>query len=472
MTTEFRLPDLGEDVTSGDVLSLLVSEGDDIQVDQGVLELETDKATVEVPCSVAGRITRIHIAEGQTVDAGAGILSIEESAVGAADSGRTKKTKSAPAPMKQPVRVVETTSSTAAPEAVSVAPAQTAQVQAAQVQAAQVQAAQVQAAPAASKPPKPSGQAREEHGEEHREERREEHGRAPAGPAVRRMARELGVDLALVPASDPSGRITKEDVTAYVRETTAKAASVADPASGRLERDRWGAILREPLSKIRQTIARKMVESYTTIPQLTNFDDADITELEQIRQTSKKDYERRGIKLTTLPFLIKALASALKSHSGVNASLDSETAEIIYKKYVSIGVAVDTPRGLVVPVIRNVDEMNIPQIAHALAELATSAREGRYTVDDLRGGTFTISNLGAVGGTYSTPLINPPEVAILLPGRARTKPVYVDERVEPRLMLPLSLTYDHRVVDGAVAARFLNEVKGYLEAPGRLLLAI
>jgi len=222
---------------------------------------------------------------------------------------------------------------------------------------------------------------------------------------------------------------------------------------------------------MRQTIASNMVHSYTTIPQLTNFDDADITELEKIRQESKADYAANGIKLTAMPFLIKAVASALKHHPIVNASVDPESNQIIYKEYVNIGIAVDTEKGLLVPVMRDVDRMNIPQIAHALARLSQQARTGKYTIEDLRGGTFTISNLGAIGGSYSTPIINPPEVAILLPGRARMMPIYVGDQLKPRLMLPLSITYDHRAVDGAAAARFLNDVKGYLSAPGRLLLA-
>jgi pyruvate dehydrogenase E2 component (dihydrolipoamide acetyltransferase) len=225
------------------------------------------------------------------------------------------------------------------------------------------------------------------------------------------------------------------------------------------------------MSRLRQTIARNMTASYTTIPQLTNFDDVDVTELEDMREQSKADYADRGIKLTTLPFLIKAAASALKRHPLLNASVDMENHEIIYKEYVHIGIAVDTDRGLVVPVLRDVDRKSISQIASEIDELATTVRDGQFDLDILRGGTFTISNLGSVGGTYSTPIINPPQVAILLVGRTRTMPQIIDDAVCPRLMMPLSITYDHRLVDGAAAARFLNEVKSFLAAPGRLLLA-
>jgi pyruvate dehydrogenase E2 component (dihydrolipoamide acetyltransferase) len=214
-----------------------------------------------------------------------------------------------------------------------------------------------------------------------------------------------------------------------------------------------------------------MVQSYTTIPQLTNFDDVDVTELEDMREQSKPDYADRGIRLTTLPFLIKAIASSLRRHPILNASVDMDENQIIYKEYVNIGIAVDTDRGLVVPVLRDADRKSISQIATEIDELAGAVREGKFDLDLLKGGTFTISNLGSVGGTYSTPIINPPQVAILLIGRARTMPQFADDVILPRLMMPLSITYDHRVVDGAAAARFLNEVKGYLAAPGRLLLA-
>ena len=216
-----------------------------------------------------------------------------------------------------------------------------------------------------------------------------------------------------------------------------------------------------------------MLQSYSTIPQLTNFDDVDTTELEHLRKESKDDYAAKGIKLTAMPFIVKALASSLKDHPIINASIDTEANEIVYKEYVNVGIAVDTEKGLVVPVLRDADRKNIPTIAREIAELAESVRDGSFAVDDLRGGTFTISNLGAIGGTYSTPIINPPEVAILLVGRSRMLPLWDKAKGEfvPKLMMPLSLTYDHRIVDGAAAARFLNEVKGYLANPGRLLLA-
>jgi pyruvate dehydrogenase E2 component (dihydrolipoamide acetyltransferase) len=227
----------------------------------------------------------------------------------------------------------------------------------------------------------------------------------------------------------------------------------------------------EKMSRMRKTIAANMVASYSNIPQLTNFDDVDVTELEDIRVQSKDDYAKRGLKLSQMPFLIKAIASSLKLHPIVNASVDMEAGNVIYKEYVNIGIAVDTDRGLMVPVLRDADRLSISQIAKEMDRLITAAREGTLSIEEMRGGTFTISNMGAVGGTYSTPIINPPEVAILLVGRSRMLPTIVDDAIEARLIMPLSLTYDHRVVDGADAARFVNDVKGFLSAPGRLLLA-
>jgi pyruvate/2-oxoglutarate dehydrogenase complex dihydrolipoamide acyltransferase (E2) component len=296
---------------------------------------------------------------------------------------------------------------------------------------------------------------------------------APAGPAVRRLARELAVDLSRVQGTGTGGRITRDDVIKAVRHANVAAGSAAQFTAGAAEeRDSYGLIRRETMSKVRKTIAVNMVRSATTIPHLTNFDDADITELERLRKESASSYADSGIKLTSLAFVLKAVALALEQHPMLNASVEMESGEIIYKQYINLGVAVDTDRGLIVPVLRGVDELSIPQIAQGVQNLADKVRQNKQSLDDLRGGTFTISNLGAVGGQYSTPIINFPEVAILLVGRSRKLPVVtVDDKIEPRLTMPLSLSYDHRVVDGAAASRFLNEVIGYLESPGRLLLA-
>jgi len=223
---------------------------------------------------------------------------------------------------------------------------------------------------------------------------------------------------------------------------------------------------------MRKTIATNMVRSVTTIPHLTNFDDADVTELKRLRKASAGEQAKGNVKLTALSFVIKAVSLSLRQHPTINATIDPDKGEIVYKEYVNIGLAVDTPRGLVVPVLRDCDQLSIPQIAQAIGETAEKAKHSQYGLEDLRGGTFTISNLGAIGGTYSTPIINWPEVAILLVGRSRKMPVVHEDRIEPRLLMPLSLSYDHRIIDGAMAARFLNEVIGYLESPGRLLLSM
>ncbi|MFM7845692.1 MAG: 2-oxo acid dehydrogenase subunit E2, partial [Planctomycetota bacterium] len=333
-----------------------------------------------------------------------------------------------------------------------------------------------------------------------------------AGPAIRRFAREVGVDLRVVEGTGENGRITREDVLEVVRRASQQvsrtagaavgalgavasavvhsAAQIVSHAQGSAEagatsapaptaaaatpgdgRDAWGPVRVERMTKIRKTIATKMHESWTTVPRVTNMDDADITELEKIRQASKEDYAARGIKLTSLPFVIKAVAMALRNNPVLNASIDMESGTIIYKDYINIGIAVDSDRGLVVPSLRAVDDLSIAEIARRLAGVADMVRDNSFAIDDLRGSTFTISNLGAVGGSYATPIINTPEVAILLVGRARQLPVVIDNQIVPRLMLPLSLSYDHRLVDGGAAARFLNDVITYLKAPSRLLLA-
>ena len=314
-------------------------------------------------------------------------------------------------------------------------------------------------------------------------------GNVAAGPAIRRFAREVGVDLAGVTGSGEAGRITREDILNAVRQanrggtvtqtstapsasssSAATTSSVTSSATG--EQDNWGPVRVERMSRMRKTIAEQMHRSWSTVPRVTNFDDADITDLEEFRQSSKDDYASQGIKLTTMPFLIKAVAMALRTNPALNANIDMEQGEIIYKEYVNLGIAVDTDRGLVVPNLRNTDRNSIPDIARQLSLLAENARTNNFTIDDTRGGTFTISNLGAIGGTYSTPIVNVPETAILLVGRSRKMPVVIGDEIQVRLMMPLSLSYDHRLVDGATAARFLNEVIGYLKAPSRLLLAL
>jgi pyruvate dehydrogenase E2 component (dihydrolipoamide acetyltransferase) len=440
MATEFKLPDLGENIASGDVVTVLVAEGDVVKPGQALLEVETDKAVIEVPCPPGGRIAKVLVKKGDTVKVGQPLVMLEA-------AGAAAPAAKAPATAAKPAAAPAPASAAAPPRAAVAATTATEPAPARVAPAAEVM-------PVA---PVPVAAGAVE----------------PAGPAVRRLARELGVDLARVRGSGPAGRIVRDDVITAVRQAGGGGGGPRGARdSGATERDDWGPIRREQLSRMRKTIAANMVRSVSTIPHLTNFDDADVTELEQLRKASAPEYAKSNVKLTALAFVIKAVSLSLRQHPVVNASIDLEKGEIVYKDYVNIGLAVDTPRGLVVPVLRDCDRLAIPQIAQVVAETAEKAKNAQYGLEDLRGGTFTISNLGAVGGQYSTPIINWPEVAILLLGRSRRVPVVHEDRIEPRLMMPLSLSYDHRLIDGAMAARFLNEVIGYLESPGRLLLAM
>jgi pyruvate dehydrogenase E2 component (dihydrolipoamide acetyltransferase) len=478
MPTQIKLPNLGENIESGDVLTIFVSEGDTVKANQDLLEVETDKATMPVPAPQAGKITKILVTEGDTVNVGAPIMEIE---AGAAAEKSAPPKPAAPGKPKPPAvkepdpelvdRRAKEIDVVAGDEEVADEPAPKAPPQRLKKHEPEPEDEfEEEAKPVATK----AGPKRPAPAENDDVIPGDGHASAAAGPAVRRLARQLGVDLRRVRPSGAGGRVTVEDVRAHVRETNEQVAATVPKGvtpPGTANTDDFGGVRIEKMSRMRQTIAKNMVISYTTIPQLTNFDDADVTELEDMREQSKADYADRGIKLTAMSFIIKAISASLKRHPMLNASVDMENNTITYKEYVNIGIAVDTERGLVVPVLRDADRKSISQIASEIEELAAVVREGKFDLDLMKGATFTISNMGAVGGTYSTPIINPPQVAILLVGRTRPVPKIEDDAVVARLMMPLSLTYDHRVVDGAAAARFTNEIKGFLAAPGRLLLA-
>lgn len=484
MAIDVKLPELGDGIESGDVLEIFVSVGDTVTREQGLLELETDKATVTVPCPSAGKVSKILVSPGDSIPIGGVILQLEaESAAASAEPTPAPEPEAAPEPAPEPPAAQQAPAETPPPAA-----QQAPQAASAPQPASPAPASRQPVAPPASVSSAPAPTA----------EPTSERDAVPAGPAVRRFAREVGVDLTHVQGSGDGGRITREDVLRAVREPssasrpsvtpTSPTTMTAPPAAPRPAsvggikaislpgdpgQDDYGPVRVERLSKIRKTIANQMHKSWSTVPRVTNFDDADVTDLEAFRKSSKDDYAAEGIKLTTMPFLIKAVASALRNHPTMNALIDMDADQIVYRDYVNVGIAVDTDRGLVVPNIRNVDTASIPQIAKALADLASRVRNGDFGVNELRGGTFTISNLGAIGGTYSTPIVNVPEVAILLVGRTRKLPVVMDDdSIQARQMMPLSLSYDHRLVDGGTAARFLNDVIAYLEAPSRLLLAI
>lgn len=458
MALDIKLPELGDGIESGDILQVLVRVGDRVEKGQGVIELETDKATVEVPSDHAGNVTAVHVQVGQNVPVGATLVTLEVETAGKTPAQVSPPPQATPRDVPP---VPEAPKALAVPEVRKVpqvppvpAPTLVAPVAADDDDASPDDDADSAGAASALSDSQPAATA--------------DNSAIAAGPAIRRLAREVGVDLARVTGSGPGGRIVRDDVLKVVRSASKAALNPqGDPAL----HDSWGPIHLERMTKIRKTIAAKMHESWTSVPRVTNFDDADITELEKFRQASKADYAAKGIKLTTMPFVIKAVAMSLKQHPLLNASLDLDREQIIFKDYVNIGIAIDSDRGLVVPSLRGVEKLSIPEIARQLIAITEKVRDNSFTLDDLRGSSFTISNLGAIGGTYSTPIINVPEVAILLVGRARQMPVVLDGEIVARLQMPLSLSYDHRLVDGATAARFLNDVISLLTSPSRLLLA-
>ncbi len=441
MPTEFKLPELGENVESGDVTKILVAPGDSIAKDQAVVELETEKATIEVPSPAAGTVTQVHVRQGQKVKVGELILTIDDGAAapaekkeGKPEAAKKKEAKPAVAPKAQ---------ETEAPATPEVAEAQPAKEEKPSRESA------VQKAPAEAEPERAKGAP------------------APAAPSVRRLARELGVDVHAVRGSGERGRISIEDVKAHVKAAmqsrTAGAPAVAAPPLP--DFSKWGAVERKGMTGIRRATARHLSHAWQTIPHVTNHDKADVSSLNEMQKKLGPKVEQAGGKLTMTAIALKVVASALKVFPQFASSIDLAREEIIYKKYCHIGVAVDTDRGLLVPVIRDADHKNILELSLELGKLAEKARAGKLTLDEMQGGVFTITNLGGIGGTHFSPIVNSPEVAILGISRARTEPVYVDGHFEPRSLLPLSLSYDHRMIDGADAARFLRWVVEAFEQP-------
>lgn len=434
MVTEFRLPELGENIHSGNVVRVLVKIGDTIEKDQGVLELETDKATIEVPAPAGGVVKEILVKEGGKANVGEVILVLDS---GAADSpvapAVERKAEAAPAkPQERPVPAPVTTPMAAAPVA--------------------------EVVPAAALYPVPAPAPAETHHP------------APAAPSVRRFAREIGIEINQVPGTGPAGRISIQDVKTFAKSLHQELAMRASPGvvlpGGALpDFAKWGPVERQPMNNIRLKTAQHLSLAWNTIPQVTQFDKADVTELEEHRKNFSAKVETAGGKLTMTAILLKVAASALRVFPQFNASVDMARNEIVYKKYFHIGVAVDTERGLLVPVIRDVDKKNILQLSIELNLMAEKARNRKLSLEEMQGGAFTITNLGGIGGTAFSPIVNHPEVAILGVSRSSTEPVYVNGQFEPRTMLPLSLSYDHRLIDGADGARFLRWVAKALQDP-------
>lgn len=421
---EFVLPELGENVNYGTVAKLLVSEGDQVQKDENLLELETEKAVIEVPSSFKGRIKEIFVKEGEILQVGQKILIIHSI------SERDEE--------QEPLEVKEVEKGIA-PRKIEREIAKLPEEQ------------PTDKYPSVSK------------------------GVVAAAPSVRRFAREIGIDIQEVSGSGPGGRISIEDIKAYSKKLNQQKAVSTLLAPGVIAEElpdftKWGEVERRPMSKVREATARHLSYAWTIIPHVTQFDKANITELEKLRKEYGKNVEKQGGKLTITAIILKIIAGALKVFPQFNASIDMGKREVIYKKYYNIGIAVDTDRGLLVPVVRDVDNKNIIELSVELTQIAEKARNAKLSLEDMQGGNFTISNLGGIGGTAFTPVVNSPEVAILGISRSQFESVYISEKFETKLMLPLSLSYDHRLIDGADAARFLRWVCEVIEQPFKFIL--
>lgn len=435
ITYEFKLPELGENIESADVTAILVKVGDQINEDDPVLEIETDKATVEVPIDKSGKVNEVKIKEGQKAKVGETVLIIEltdivsekesqpEPKETAVEEKKEEKTETKEETDKKPLSIPQISDSTYS-----------------------------------------ARQFKKELPDKI----------APASPSVRRFAREIGIDIHQVSGSGPGGRISVEDVKAFAKNLNEKISKgkgiIGVSAEPLPDFSKWGKIQREEMSNIRKITAEHLSYAWSVIPHVTQFDKADITELEKLRKQYSKEVDAAGGKLTVTAILVKIVAEAMKKFPQFNCSIDMEKKEIINKKYYNVGIAVDTDRGLLVPVIKEADKKTVTQISVELGELAVKARDKKLSLDEMQGGNFSISNLGGIGGTYFTPIVNSPEVAILGVSRGNYEPVYKDGEFVPRLMLPLSLSYDHRIIDGADAIRFLRWVVESLENPFRMLL--
>jgi pyruvate dehydrogenase E2 component (dihydrolipoamide acetyltransferase) len=434
MREVFRLPDVGEGIAEAEIVEYLVKVGDDVKADQPVVRIETDKAVVELPAPVTGKVVEIPNEPGSTVKVGDALLIIETEAAARKEKGEAAE-KPKPAAKKE----------MAEPE-----------------EEREPKRKKAEAEEREDKPTKVALEAP----------------RVLATPHTRRLARELKVDINAVKGSGSHGRITDDDVRKAASKAPSAppkaptAAAIQAPATAGFDFEKYGPTKRVPLKGVRKRIAEVMVRSVSTIPHVTHFDEADVTDLMDVVERERALAERRKVKLTILSFLAKACAASLKEHPIVNASLDEETGELVYKDYYHMGFATDTEAGLMVPVVRDVDKKSILQIAADLQELSRNARERTIELESLRGGTFTITNIGSIGGSWATPIILHPQVAILCSMRAIPKPVVRDGQIVIRTMMPLTLSFDHRVLDGATAGRFVNFVMDLLQDPMRMLVDV
>jgi len=441
--SEFKLQELGENIESGDLVRLLISPGARVSEGQPVMELETDKAVVEVPSNVSGVVRDVKVKEGEKIKVGQVIFTLESGAAAPV----------APPKRHEPVEHVS------GQQAARLSFQMAMHAEGKTEEQALPPDQPVTAPPAFTMPVQLGKVA----GTEHRDP-------VPAAPSVRRLAREIGVDIHSVQGSGPGGRISDDDVKLHAKNMLAAAAAAQGPGVGFVEPElpdfsKWGKIERVPMRGVRRKTAEHLRQAWNTIPHVTQQDRSDITELEQLRAKFAPRAEEAGGKMTVTAIALKVVASALKVFPQFNASIDMGKEEIIYKQYINIGVAVDTDRGLLVPVIREVDKKNIVELAAELTQLSKKAKDKKLTPDEMSGGTFTITNLGGIGGTGFSPIVNHPEVAILGLSRSRMEPEWVNNKFEPRLILPLSLSYDHRLIDGADAARFLRWIAEAFEQP-------
>jgi pyruvate dehydrogenase E2 component (dihydrolipoamide acetyltransferase) len=443
---DVAVPDIGED-GEVDVIDVLVSVGDIIEQEDGLITLETDKATMDVPSTHAGTVKEVYISSGDKVKQGTLVIKLETA--GGTSTEKTPDASEKPAPAAAPKEVA-----TAAPEKAPAAP----------------EAASTKPAPVPDAPAPTSG------------------GKAHASPSVRRIAREFGVDLSQVAGSGPKKRVLKEDVQTYVKSELAKPRSTNASATGGnavgannvlhiasvkpVDHAKFGEIEVLPLTRIQKISGPFLHRNWATIPHITQFDEADITDVETFRKEQNAYHAKvkSGLKITPLVFVMKAVAKALEKYPAFNSSLSDDGESLILKKFINLGIAVETPNGLVVPVIKDVNKKGIEQLSQELIEISGKAREGKLKATDMQGGTFTISSLGGIGGTAFTPIVNAPEVAILGVSKSEMKPKWNGSDFEPRLMVPLSLSYDHRVIDGAVGARFSTEVAANLTDLRRIIL--
>jgi pyruvate dehydrogenase E2 component (dihydrolipoamide acetyltransferase) len=421
---DIKLPRLGEGAESGTVVSILVKAGDQVKEGQTIVELENEKAVAPIPTSASGRVAKLYVKEGDKISVGQSILALDTDGAASATpapAAPRAETRSASAPASQPSR-----------EPVH-APSLDVDGDFSQNES------------------------------------------VAASPTVRRLANELGIDLTRVRGSQRGGRVAVEDLRTYIQQIqrlafegkstppTTAAPAPKSPTVEKIDFEKWGPVSRKPVSSLRKIIAQRMHESWSTVPRVTQFDEADITGVVALRKKYIAKYEKKGASLTLTPFLIRAVVVALKKYPVFNSSLDEATDEIVFKDYYHMGIAVDTEQGLIVPVLRDVNKKSLLQLSKELADLAEKTRQRKVSADEMKGGTFTISNQGGIGGGFFTPIVNKPEVAILGVGRGVLKPVVRGAKIEKRMLLPLGLSYDHRVVDGASAARFIVELVQALE---------